>query len=129
MKKGFLVYFDNCRLLEALPDSAYAAVWHTVTEYARRVAEEEGREGTAAERWLTAHLEKLPPEAAMAVRFMAENIRRDDAAYRERIAQRRERAEQYRSGARSADSQQRELAFYVSQLHRGSGEGTRDKGD
>jgi len=92
VKKGFVVYFDNCRQLEHLPDRAYAAVWRTVTEYARRLAA-----GEEAEDWLTQRLASLPADAAMAARFMTDNARRDDDAYQSRIEQRRVRTEQYRA--------------------------------
>ena len=117
MKKGFVVYFDNCRLLEAMSDRAYAAVWRTVTEYARRVATDE-----EAEDWLAQRLALLPADAAMAARFMADNVRRDDIAYCQRIEQRRLRAAQYRTNyGQEAESKRNELASYVAQLHRESG--------
>ena len=91
MKKGFVVYFDNCRQVEHLSDRTYAAVWRTVTEYARRLAE-----GDGAEEWLAQHLAELPGDAAMAARFMTDNARRDDDTYRSRIEQRRAKQEQSR---------------------------------
>ena len=91
VKKGFVVYFDNCRQVEHLSDRTYAAVWRTVTEYARRLAE-----GDGAEEWLAQHLAELPGDAAMAARFMTDNARRDDDVYRSRIEQRRAKQEQTR---------------------------------
>jgi len=91
VKKGFVVYFDNCRQVEHLSDRTYAAVWRTVTEYARRLAE-----GDGAEEWLAQHLAELPGDAAMAARFMTDNARRDDDTYRSRIEQRRAKQEQSR---------------------------------
>lgn len=93
MKKSFLVYFDNCRQLECLPDEAYAAVWRTVAEYARRLAE-----GDEAEKWLAQRLAALPAEVSMAARFMTDNVRRDDSTYRTRTAQYRAHGEALRAG-------------------------------
>lgn len=79
MKKGFLVYFDNCRQTEDMPDHLYAAVWRANFTYGELLARGEDAEG-----YLKARLSSLPKEGRMALRFMSDNARRDHERYRER---------------------------------------------
>ena len=108
MKKGFVVYFDNCRRVNRLPDGMCAAVWRLVSTYAQYVAE-----GQDAETWLEEQLAALPPEAAMAAEFMTDTARRDDQRYNIRkeqyIAAQRRRQETGSEG---------DMAKYVRDLHR-----------
>lgn len=82
-KKGFVMYFDNCRKISHLPDESYAAVMRAITEYAERLAKERDQEA-----FLEQRLSALPPEAAMALCFMADAARRDHESYQETIHRR-----------------------------------------
>ena len=113
MKKGFVVYFDNCRRVNRLADGMCAAVWRVVTTYAGYVAE--GRE---AESWLEEQLAALPPEAAMAAEFMTDTVRRDDRRYRDRTAQYIAAQRGTRSGGSAPDSTENreEMSKYLRML-------------
>jgi len=82
-KKGFVMYFDNCRKISHLPDESYAAVMRAIVEYAERLAR-----GQEQEAFLEQRLSALPPEAAMALCFMADAARRDHESYQETIRRR-----------------------------------------
>ena len=79
MKKGFLVYFDNCRQTALLPDDQFALVWRAIFRYAEQVAQ--GRE---AESLLREAERGLSGEAAMALRFIASTVARDNQRYQTR---------------------------------------------
>ena len=83
MKIGFVMYFDNCRMLRDLPDEQYAAVMRGLMEYAERLAE--GRE---EELYLEQQKSVLSREVAMALDFMAGSVRRDHERYLETIERR-----------------------------------------
>lgn len=82
MKKGFLVYFDNCAQTIPLPDGTFAPLWKTIFGYAQRLAEDRD-----AEAWLEEQTAGLPPESVMALRFITDNVRRDHLRYQDRTAQ------------------------------------------
>ena len=79
MKKGFLVYFDNCRQTKELPDDQYAALWRALFEYAERLAGDGD-----AEAFLEEQSVAMPVLSAVTLRFIAGNIRRDHQRYQER---------------------------------------------
>lgn len=107
MKKGFVVYFDNCVQTAALPDATYAAVWRAVFRYAQLLAE-----GGDAEGFLQERLAALPAEGAMALRFLSDNARRDHGRYRSRTEQ--YRAAQDRGGGyRKADKKGRSGSDWI----------------
>ena len=105
MKKGFLVYFDNCKQTAVLPDDQYAAVWRTLFAYAEQLAKGEDGEACLEER-----VSAMPAATGMAARFIADNIRRDHQRYQGRTAQ-------YRAAQKGEAGQKRsydeEMAKYV----------------
>ena len=109
MKKGFVVYFDNGAQTAHLPDALYAAVWRAVFRYAELLAAGQDAEGE-----LQTQLSQLPVEAAMALRFISDTVRRDHGRYRSRT-------EQYRA-ARGKEPQEEgysmdpEMAKWVRRL-------------
>lgn len=113
MKKGFVLYFENCKQLHKLPDALYAAVMRATVEYAQRLAEEDGQE-----EFLARQRAALPPEAAMALDFMAVSVRRDHESYQETI-RRREEQREYRKQETDADRKVRQMQKYVRQLSAG----------
>lgn len=83
MKRGFVVYFDNCRRTAALPDEEFAAVWRTLFRYAELLAE-----GGDDESFLAERVQSLPAGAGMAVSFIAGNLKRDHRSYMARTGNR-----------------------------------------
>lgn len=83
MKIGFVMYFDNCRMLRDLPDAQYAAVMRALAEYAERLADGRGEEA-----YLEQQKAGLPRETAMALDFVAGSIRRDHRKYQQTVDRR-----------------------------------------
>ena len=83
MKIGFVMYFENCRMLRDFPDEQYAAVMRALSEYAERLAG-----GNGEEAYLARQKADLPKETAMALEFMAGSVRRDHQRYQETIDRR-----------------------------------------
>ena len=110
MKKGFVLYFENCEQLRQLPDALYAAVMRATVEYAQRLAEEDGQE-----EFLARQRGGLPPEAAIALDFMAVAVRRDHESYQETI-RRREWHRENRKQEAVTDRGVEEMRKYVQQL-------------
>ena len=106
MKIGFVMYFDNCRMLRDLPDGQYAAVMRGLTEYAERLAE-----GRGEDLYLEQQKSVLPREVAMALDFMAGSVRRDHEKYLETIARR---------GRKKTGSAEDELMKYAGELQKTS---------
>jgi len=78
MKKGFVMYFENLRMIRDLPDHHYAAVMRALGEYAERLSM-----GQEEEAYLEAEKAKLPRQVAMILEFMAGGARRDHEKYQE----------------------------------------------
>lgn len=104
MKKGFVMYYDNCRRLERLSDKQYAAAMKCVVAYTERLAN-----GEDAENYLKQRLAELSAEAAMAVSFMTDDARRDHEKYLETIARR---------GRKKTGSAEDELMKYAKDLQK-----------
>lgn len=113
MKKGFVLYFDNCRRLQPLSDALYSAVMRATVEYAQRLAEEDDQEA-----FLERQRKTLPPEGAMALDFMAVALRRDHEKYRDTV-HRREQQRERRPAKQTPDTPwgSREMQAYVRELH------------
>ena len=92
MKIGFVMYFENCRMLRDLSDAQYAAVMRALSEYAERLAA-----GNGEETYLERQKAALPKETAMALEFMAGGVRRDHQKYQETI-DRRSRKQPWEKG-------------------------------
>ena len=90
MKKGFVMYFENLRMIRDLPDHQYAAVIRVLGEYAERLSM-----GQEEEAYLEAEKKKLPRQVAMILEFMAGGARRDHEKYQE-VEQRRSRYKEER---------------------------------
>ena len=94
MKKGFVMYFENLRMIRELPDHQYAAVVRALGEYAERLSEGQGEEA-----YLEAEKAKLPRQVAMILDFMAGGARRDHEKY---VGVERRRS-QYREGRKKQE--------------------------
>ena len=84
MKKGFVVYFDNCHESKELPDDQYATLWRALFEYAERLAGDGD-----AEAFLEEQSTAVPVLLGVTMRFIAGNIRRDHLHYQARTEEKR----------------------------------------
>ena len=80
-RRSILFYFDNYHLVAALPDAQLGLLFRALMECGQ--LEAEGQDGITdfAQRYPT-----MEEGTRMAFRFMADNLRRDAAAYREKCA-------------------------------------------
>ena len=83
MKKGFVMYFENLRMIRDLPDHQYAAVIRVLGESAERLSM-----GQEEEAYLEAEKKKLPRQVAMILEFMAGGARRDHRKYQGTVERR-----------------------------------------
>lgn len=97
-RSSILLYFDNFRRVAGLPDEQLGLLFRALMECGE--AELDGRDGIAgcAERY-----PGMSEETRMAFAFMADNIRRDAAAYAEKCANYRQAARR-RSAQRAQES-------------------------
>ena len=114
MKQGFLVYFDNCRQTRDLADHHYATLWRTIFAYAEKLAADE----PDAEAYLKEYISAAPGGVGMALRFVADNVRRDHLRYQAKTAQ--YRAAQQCSQKKTGDADG-ELMKYARELNKTSG--------
>lgn len=92
-KKGFVMYFDNCKRLKGLPPKWRGEVVLVLSEYAERLDRDEG-----AEAYLQEQLARMPGEAALTLGFLADDARRDEAKYQAVIERRDQYKEERKAG-------------------------------
>lgn len=91
-KKGFIMYFDNCRRLKKLQPKWRGEVVLALGEYAERLGT-----GENAETYLQEQLARMPKEAAVALDFLADDARRDEGKYQSVIERRSRYKEERKS--------------------------------
>lgn len=110
-KKGILLYFDNFHLVADLPDEQLGLLFRALMECGEREAA--GEDGLAG---FELRCPRMSERTRMAFSFMADNLRRDAAAYHQKCANYRAAA-QRREDSRREDRQRRdEMARYAQQF-------------
>lgn len=80
-KKSALFYFDNYHLISDLPDAQMGILFRALMEFGE--LEADGRDGSPA---FKRYSPSMSEKTQMAFAFMADNVRRDTVAYREKCA-------------------------------------------